>query len=320
MAFNLNEKTERCPVCGMQANVRKGEQGELVDCSQCGDFEMRYELGAFGSPISNEKLRALASHFIRRMQTAKARPILDQSFFESLKESSLPTPLEAMDNFIIYLAGAVRGRPGTQHEFNYGDGTIISTIGVCSPKDAHWVIQSLRQSGYLDGAWGLNSCGINLTALGWTRYEQLITAQISSRYAFFARKFDNQDLDLVFERCLYPTVKSTGYELRTVTQKAGPVDAIIEDEIRRCRFLIADLTDGNNGAYWEAGFAEGLGKPVIYICRDADKETGAPLKTHFDTDHRHTVRWSLGTLDETAKRLKAVIRNTLLGDAIQSDE
>jgi nucleoside 2-deoxyribosyltransferase len=107
-------------------------------------------------------------------------------------------------------------------------------------------------------------------------------------------------------------VKQTGYDLRTVTQKAGHIDAIVEDEIRRCRFLIADLSDANPGAYWEAGFAEVLRKPVVYICREG-------IETHFDTDHRQTVRWDLANLGETAQRLKAVIRNTLLGDANQSD-
>jgi nucleoside 2-deoxyribosyltransferase len=72
------------------------------------------------------------------------------------------------------------------------------------------------------------------------------------------------------------------------------------------------LSDSNAGAYWEAGFAEGLGKPVIYICK-------AAAEMHFDTDHRHTVRWDLSDLDQAAKKLKAVIRNTLLGDAKQAD-
>ena len=151
-----------------------------------------------------------------------------------------------------------------------------------------------------------------LTASGWERIGELQRAHVASRYAFFARQFKSPDLDDLFNRCLRDAVARTGYELRTVTQKAGHIDAIIEDEIRRCRFLIADLTDGNAGAYWEAGFAEGLGKDVIYICRDG-------VQTHFDTDHRQTVRWDLAKLDETATRLKAVIRNTLLGDATQMD-
>jgi nucleoside 2-deoxyribosyltransferase len=93
--------------------------------------------------------------------------------------------------------------------------------------------------------------------------------------------------------------------------------AIIEDEIRRCRFLIADLSDDNPGAYWEAGFAAGLGKPVIYVCRA--KEGTEEKKIHFDANHRHTVRWDLSAPEQTAISLKAVIRNTLLGDAKQDD-
>jgi nucleoside 2-deoxyribosyltransferase len=119
-------------------------------------------------------------------------------------------------------------------------------------------------------------------------------------------------LNTLYDKCLKQAVADTGFELRTVTQKAGHIDAIIEDEIRRCRFLIADLSDENAGAYWEAGLAEGLGKPVVYICRH-------DVKTHFDTDHRQTVRWDLKKPDDTAKHLKAVIRNTLLGDAKQGD-
>ena len=70
--------------------------------------------------------------------------------------------------------------------------------------------------------------------------------------------------------------------------KAGSIDERLRVEIRRSRFLIADLTDRNAGAYWEAGFAEGLGKPVIYTC---EKSVFEEEKTHFDTNHMHTVLW-----------------------------
>lgn len=108
-----------------------------------------------------------------------------------------------------------------------------------------------------------------------------------------------------------------------VSQRAGLIDAIMEHEIRRCRFVVADLSDDNAGAYWEAGFAEGLGKPVFYLC--CEKDPGDPTrdkKTHFDTNHRHTVRWNPdpGSFEATAATLKAAIRNTLLGDAKQEDD
>jgi hypothetical protein len=34
-----------------------------------------------------------------------------------------------------------------------------------------------------------------------------------------------------------------GFEPRTVTQNAGQIDAIIEDEMRRFRFVVTDLSD-----------------------------------------------------------------------------
>ena len=38
-------------------------------------------------------------------------------------------------------------------------------------------------------------------------------------------------------------------------------------EIRRARFLLAELTGDNSGVYWEAGYATGLGRPVFYTCQ-----------------------------------------------------
>jgi hypothetical protein len=232
----------------------------------------------------------------------------------------LPTPQEAADNLLIWVAEQGDGSPGRRVKIVHEAPEVLAIIGVSTSADIEWVIDTLRSQGLIAGGQGAGWDDIHLTASGWQRFDELQRAHTSSRYAFFARKFNNSELDLVFGDCLVPAVKQTGYELRTVTQRGGLVDAIIEDEIRRCRFLIADLSDDNAGAYWEAGFAEGLGKDVIYICRAHTKDDAASeMKTHFDTNHRHTVRWDLSSLDQTAKELKAVIRNTLLQDANQTD-
>jgi hypothetical protein len=266
-------------------------------------------------PFRDPKKVALASYTIRKMQAPGAsRPKLRSDFFTALETRSLPTPAEASDNLIIWLAGQAQGSPGTKIPIGYSEPAMLAILGVLNHGDVEWVTESLKSRQLLMGASSQTMTIGYLTVLGWQRFEQLKHAHISSRFAFFARKFDNPDLDAVFDACLRPAVQATGYELRTVTQRAGLIDAIIEDEIRRCRFLLADLSDDNAGAYWEAGLAEGLGKPVIYVC-----ERGAHKTTHFDANHRHTVRWDKSTLDQTASQLKAVIRNTLLGDAVQTD-
>jgi hypothetical protein len=55
------------------------------------------------------------------------------------------------------------------------------------------------------------------------------------------------------------------------------------------------VTHANNGADWEAGFAEGLGRPVIYTCR---QEEWKERKVHFDTNHLATIIWDSGNLDK----------------------
>jgi hypothetical protein len=276
---------------------------------------LRAEIDDF-LPLKTPKQCALASYLIRRLQ-GQTRPILTSDFFKSLSQRSLPTPAEACDNLLLLIAEKADGRPGRPVSFE-DDPSILALVGVMEAPDVAWVFRTLQSAGLIDGQMYLiGNFRANLTASGWQRVEELKRAHVSSRFAFFARQFQNPDLDKVFEQCLRPAVAQTGYELRPVTQRAGLVDAIIEDEIRRCRFLIADLSDDNAGAYWEAGFAEGLGKSVIYVCRA--KEGTAEKQTHFDANHRHTIRWDLSALEQTAIKLKAVIRNTLLGDAKQED-
>jgi len=304
----------QCTVCNSPANILRTEfkVGTVVDCSRCGDFQIDHVVADdFPLPFTDDKQKALASYLIRRMQR-QGRALLTRDFFELLRQRSLPTPAELCDNLLLWFSEQADGRVGkvVGADKSLSDPDLLASIGAIDTGDAQWAADALTKSGLITFQVmppGYSFRG-QITSSGWNRIEELQRAHVASRYAFFARKFANSDLDTLYKNCLRQAVSDTGFELRTVTQKAGHIDALIEDEIRRCRFLLADLSDGNAGAYWEAGLAEGLGKPVIYICRDK-------VDTHFDTDHRQTVRWDLTKLDETASRLKAVIRNTLLGDA-----
>jgi hypothetical protein len=116
-----------------------------------------------------------------------------------------------------------------------------------------------------------------------------------------------------------PAVLQTGFTLRRLDDEpeAGMIDQRLRVEIRRARFLICDLTDRNAGAYWEGGFAEGLGLPVIYTCEESKLD---PMHLHFDTRNSLTVPWSLGDPARAVELLKATIRNTLPEEAKLEDE
>lgn len=132
-----------------------------------------------------------------------------------------------------------------------------------------------------------------------------------------AMKFDNE-LQRVVDSHFKPAVARAGFELRLLTdgQPAGLIDDQLRVALRNSRFVIADLTHRNEGAYWEAGFAEGLGRPVIYTCR---KREWDERKSHFDTNHLATIIWDPDNLQAASTQLTAMIRATLPSEAKMSD-
>ncbi|MEQ9135759.1 MAG: hypothetical protein RLO51_11160 [Thalassobaculum sp.] len=126
-------------------------------------------------------------------------------------------------------------------------------------------------------------------------------------------KFGDVELEEFARDVIKPCVNdSLGYQvvdMRDVS-RAGLIDNIMREQIRGAAFVLADLTHDNAGAYWEAGMAEGLNKPVVYLCK---AEKFDEMRTHFDTNHCTTVMWST-TDPETFKRtLVATLHRSLTG-------
>ena len=152
---------------------------------------------------------------------------------------------------------------------------------------------------------------VNLTLEGWKQYEAEKRGQFEGNYGFVAMQFGDPNLDPLVNDIVKPTVeKEIGYNLIDMRDvaRAGIIDNIMRTQIRDAAFVIADLTHDNSGAYWEAGYAEGLGKPVIYIC-EKDKFDGQ--KTHFDTNHCTMIPWSRGDEDAFCQELIATLRRSL---------
>ena len=93
-------------------------------------------------------------------------------------------------------------------------------------------------------------------------------------------------------------------------EHSNKIDDEIIAEIRRSRFVVADFTcereKVRGGVYYEAGFALGLGLPVIWTCR---KDCLDYL--HFDTRQYNHIVWE--TPEELYARLKARI-GAFIGD------
>jgi nucleoside 2-deoxyribosyltransferase len=69
--------------------------------------------------------------------------------------------------------------------------------------------------------------------------------------------------------------------------------------------VIADVTFASTGVYFEAGYALGLGRPVIWTCRSDRKAQDM----HFDTRQYNHILWETPAhlLDELYYRVVATI-------------
>ena len=72
-----------------------------------------------------------------------------------------------------------------------------------------------------------------------------------------------------------------------------------------CRFLVGDFTVDRGGIYFEAGYALGLGLPVIWLVREDEL-----AKVHFDNRQYNFVAWRDGAWEELRDRLRFRIEAT----------
>lgn len=256
-----------CLVCETAAEVQENGGRMLFKCSRCGNFGLSGTAATLlPEYLPTKRSRALVSHYLRRMQSAQKWPIATWGVLQGvLKTASLPTPREQADNVIRLLGDRLQDDPGSQVELD--DEHTGGIVGTTSQEGLLYVLGELVNMRLLDAPYIHQGSRriVRLTFDGWGRYEELRRGAHSGRFAFMAMKFGDPQLDGVLNDHFRPAVQSTGFDLRRLddTPKAGLIDDRLRVEIRACRFLIADLTHANNGAYWEAGYAEGLGKPVI---------------------------------------------------------
>ena len=152
---------------------------------------------------------------------------------------------------------------------------------------------------------------------GWDRFDKLKRGKTDSKKAFLAMQFNSKFITDDLIKKMKNSLEEIGYQLESLQdrQQAGLIDDHLRQRIKRYKFLIVDLSDANNGAYWEGGYGEGLGKPVIYICDKGQFDK----KVHFDTNHHLTIMYDKNCIDEKnefhinnfLKKLQDVIKESL---------
>jgi len=311
-----------CPLCRSHLESRPNEpKPDYYDyeCPSCGSFSIDGSGVATG--LASEGISVAGdsriSHPVRRLQGGRRRAFVPATRVREIQtNTTLPSVGEQAENLLLLIGDGSRGEAG--RSVSVGDPAATAIIGAAGSDGLFFVIAGLEERGFVKSTASFKEGrSLQLTFDGWDRYEALRRGRSESRRAFMAMPYGDPELDRVVATCFQPAVAEAGFRLVRLDEvsRAGLIDDHLRVEIRRSRFLITDLTNGNQGAYWEAGFAEGLGKPVIYTC----KASVFSEVRHFDAEHLWTLLWDPDDLADAARRLTAGIRETFPDEAVDGD-
>jgi len=232
------------------------------------------------------------------------------------------TPLEQVDMLIEYIAS----QQASLSEFVRFDSS--KDYPICFAKnesDFCFIVKSAYELDYIKGRGKDNPILDNggrlhlsdellmLTLQGWEKVQELKEQSPYSKQVFVAFHFDpNEIMKGIYDSAIAPAVSECGL-LPYVTlddDHGNSITDVIIAGIRKSRFVIADVTDASQNVYYEAGFAYGLGVPVILTCR----EDSAENDMKFDTSHIKHILWK----DGEDLRIRLINRIVAMGLSIPS--
>jgi hypothetical protein len=294
---------DHCEICGLadQQSASAGEGRVRVTCARCGTFDWEPNTPRL-APITGERQVKLSA-LVREQNAAGSVPFLNS---ELIKQIDLRSRPRLRDRALRALAAMVQKFGYDPHTtFSVSDDLQIPAVSYSANNEELSVLLEILELDGLIKTEGLIPTTVRITPVGLIQAEELSRSGTENLQGFVAMSFDpsmNEAYTLGFD----PAIRSAGYQPFRIDGKehANGISDEILTEIRRSRFLIADYTLQNNGVYFEAGVAIGLGIRVIPTCR-ADQ-----LKMlHFDIRHINTLKWETPAqlARDLARRISGVI-------------
>lgn len=322
----------KCPYCKRDANF--DSHSNIIfeyNCNVCGNYFL-YNSGNIIGTDNNNKV----SSYLFYNKTKKNRFIGTNEEYKQIKNVYPEMNLITMDeidafwprtfsekiSYILLWLETKTSYPGENVTISHGEFQSLAFINTnvsdyeIDEQYRFYTNYLYHHKKYFNFNQDENEITLSLTPLGYERIEELQLDKRNNKKVFVSMAFNN-DTNKTRE-AIKNGIIDAGFD-------ATLIDEIIHNKqivpemfrlIRESRLLVMDISEPNYGAYYEAGYAQGLGKEVIITCSEErfckkyeseeEKKYEKYLKPHFDIAQKQILLWK--DTDDLTKKLKEWIK------------
>ncbi len=307
-----------CPICRTPnvARAAAGTNTSEIHCPRCGRYQVQglAETQLMNSPPAFPPQHLLSGLCRNMWDILGEKPLITVDLFKSWAELDKVAKIAVpRDNDLAtksdYLLKYLR-----RHTKNLAETVTLTpselAVGFCANKsELLFCLRYLADKGLIEedtaaaaprkGQPGATGLAYHLTPAGWAKLDTATPP--AQPLAVVALALD-KDNDPLWAQGFAAGIQAAGYTAARVENKEYGnkiTDDLIVD-LRRCTFLVADVTGQSPLAYFEAGLALGLGKPVFWTCEEAEARD---KKLWLDTRQMVVTPWARDKADDFARRL-----------------
>lgn len=331
----MNQKTVSCPYCGTEASAQNDDNFTyvFVECPTCGRFKYQAYPNTIGADIRDKVASFLyytgtieEHDDFRFFNFIGTKSTFDDNYekypwcyFASIPEIEAFYPRTFSERIDRILLGMAKRSEFFGNKITYTRNQLLSAMfvrrfnnkGEAIDKSVvdyqlNEICQYLDENKYIEAHVSDGIYTFVIKVDGYKRIDELQTNEThTSKNVFVAMSFAD-DMKEVRES-IKAAITENGYIPRIMDEIEHNHQIVPEMlyEIRQAKFVIAELTGHNNGAYFEAGYALGCGKEVIQLCSKERFGTDG----HFDVKQINTILWD--NTEDLAERLSARIKATI---------
>jgi hypothetical protein len=300
-----------CLFCRQPAQEVRGDidHGTEIECRRCTRYSVSDVLRSIYGRKDGPAIKG--SHLISGMIWHGRAPlgywscphfVTEQDF----KRLAADAPSRIPDRARVLLESIVRKTQFLGQQVSMDNETWIVISFAKNWAEFYYLYRYIRDLGWVEGDPSPSGgASLTVTPKGFEEIDSARCSNLDSDRAFVAMWFPkDKTLDPAFFEGMKPAVEAAGFQPTRIDleQHNEDINDRVKAEIRRSRFVVADFTGHRNGVYFEAGFALGLGLPVIWLCR---KDHFA--KAHFDTNHYNHIVW------EKPEEIRTALEDRIIG-------